>query len=68
MKTMNKKKLKTFNVEWTETHTVIVKATDEIEAKEKAQNGDVITDENVELDAFDVYEIPDERKGNEKNV
>jgi len=62
---MNKIKLKIFNVEWTEIHTVIVKATDEIKAKEKAQNGEGISDEAVKLNTFDAYEIPIQEKGDE---
>lgn len=43
---MNKK----YVVRWLESHSVIVEAKDEIEAMEKASDGDIIGEESAELD------------------
>jgi len=51
--------MKKFSVRWSEIHSVIVEAKDEIEAKEKAMDGDIISDESAELESgsLDAIEI-----------
>ena len=42
--------MQTYIVNWSERHSVVVKANDEIDAKDRACEGDVLSDEGAEIE------------------